>query len=78
MQLGIAGLALYVALFVALARAALARRNPHGDVLALLLAIYGVTSLFNSLLWDPTEAYWFLLLAGALYAHCVRQREASE
>jgi len=77
-QLGLAGLALYVALLVWLARAALARRTPYGDALALLLAIYGITSLFNSLLWDPTEAYWFLLLAGALYAHCVRQPHASQ
>jgi O-antigen ligase len=77
-QLGVAGLALYVALMVSLARAALARHHPVADVLALLLAIYGVTSLFNSLLWDPTEAYWFLLLAGALYAHCVQRHDTAQ
>ena len=45
---------------------------------ALLVAIYGITSLFNSLLWDPTEAYWFLLLAGALYGHCIQRRGTAQ
>lgn len=76
-QLGLAGLALYVALFVALARPVLARRDLVADAFALLLAVYGVTSLFNSLLWDPTEAYWFLTLAGALYVHCAARRAAA-
>lgn len=77
-QVGVAGLALYVALLVSLARAALARHDPVADALALLLAVYGVTSLFNSLLWDPTEAYWFLLLAGALYVHCAARRGTAQ
>jgi O-antigen ligase len=77
-QVGVAGVALYVALLVSLARAALARHDPVADALALLLAIYGVTSLFNSLLWDPTEAYWFLLLAGALYVHCAARRGTAQ
>ena len=76
-QLGLAGLALYVALLVALARAALARHDLITDAFALLLVVYGVTSLFNSLLWDPTEAYWFLTLAGALYVHCAARREVA-
>jgi O-antigen ligase len=71
-QFGLAGLALYGALLACIGAAALRRRDPCADALALLLAIYGVASLFNSLLWDPTEACWFLLLAGALVAHCVR------
>ena len=77
-QLGLAGLALYVGLFVVLGRAALARHDPLADTFALLLAVYGVTSLFNSLLWDPTEAYWFLILAGALYVHCAARRATAQ
>jgi O-antigen ligase len=75
-QLGLPGLVLYLALLAALARASLAVRGFESDVLALLLAIYVVTSTFNSLLWDPTEGYWFLLLSGCLYAWCVRRRQA--
>jgi len=33
----------------------------------LLWVIYAFCSAFNSLLWDPTEAFWFLILAGCLY-----------
>ena len=77
-QLGLPGVALYFALLGAIGKAALARRDMLADALALLLAIYGLTSLFNSLLWDPTEAYWFLLLAGSLYAHCVQRRDAAQ
>ena len=76
-QLGLPGLFLFAALVLTLVKAALARREPGFDALALLVAVYGVASLFNSLLWDPTEAYWFLLLAGALYAHCVQRHEAT-
>lgn len=77
-QLGLAGAGLYFALIGAIGKAALRERHPMADALALLVGIFGVTSLFNSLLWDPTEAYWFLLLAGALYAHCVRQAGAAQ
>jgi O-antigen ligase len=75
-QLGLPGLALYIALLAALARPTLALRSFESDVLALLMAIYVVTSTFNSLLWDPSEGYWFLLLAGSLYAGCARRRQA--
>lgn len=77
-QLGLIGVGLYFALLGALGKAALWRRDPSADALALLVAIYGITSLFNSLLWDPTEAYWFLLLAGALYGHCIQRRGAAQ
>ena len=77
-QLGLPGVALFFGLLGAIGKAALARRDRVTDALALLLAIYGLTSLFNSLLWDPTEAYWFLLLAGALYAHCVQRRSTAQ
>jgi O-antigen ligase len=77
-QLGLTGVALFFALLGAIGKAALARRDPTADALALLVAIYGITSLFNSLLWDPTEAYWFLLLAGALYGHCIQQRGTAQ
>ena len=71
-QLGLAGLAVYLALLGSLARPGLLLRALHNDMLMLLLAVYGLTSLFNSLLWDTTEAYWFLLLSGALYAGAQR------
>jgi O-antigen ligase len=77
-QLGLTGVALFFALLGTIGKAALARRGPTADALALLVAIYGITSLFNSLLWDPTEAYWFLLLAGALYGHCIQQRGTAQ
>lgn len=77
-QFGLIGIGLYFALLAAIGRASLYRREPAADALALLVAVYGVTSLFNSLLWDPTEAYWFLLLAGALYAHCVARRGTAQ
>jgi O-antigen ligase len=76
-QLGLPGLALYVALMAALGKAALAVRSFEADVLALLLAIYVLISTFNSLLWDPAEGYWFLLLSGCLYAACVQRRRAA-
>lgn len=77
-QLGLPGLFLYAALLGTIGKAALARRAPGYDALALLVAVYGIASLFNSLLWNPTEAYWFLLLAGALYAHCRQGRDAAQ
>lgn len=70
-QLGLVGLAVYLALLGTLARPALVRRSLDADLLLLLLAVYGAASLFNSLLWDTTEAYWFLLLSGALYARAL-------
>jgi O-antigen ligase len=77
-QFGLIGAGLYFALLGAIGKAALRRRDLNADALALLVAIYGITSLFNSLLWNPTEAYWFLLLAGALYAHCVQCRGTAQ
>lgn len=66
-QLGVPGLLLYFAMLGSLLRPALRTRSFHADVLVLLWVIYVVSSSFNSLLWDVTEAYWFLLLAGSLY-----------
>ena len=77
-QFGLIGAGLYFALLGAIGKAALRRRDLNADALALLVAIYGITSLFNSLLWNPTEAYWFLLLAGALYAHCMQCRGTAQ
>lgn len=75
-QLGLAGFALYLGMLASLGRAALAQRSFEADTFALLWIIYVVASTFNSLLWDPTEGYWFLLLAGSLYADCMRRRLA--
>jgi len=87
-QFGLAGVVLYFGLLGTIGQAALARRDVRYDALArrdvgydtlaLLVVIYGVTSTFNSLLWNPAEAYWFLLLAGALYAHCVQGRSTAQ
>jgi O-antigen ligase len=74
-QLGALGLALYAGMLATLGRAALGTRSFARDNLALLWIIYVVTSTFNSLLWDTTEAHWFLLLSGCLYMQCRRQAE---
>lgn len=71
-QLGLIGFSVYLAMLAALCRPALATRRFETDVLALLGAIYIVASTFNSLMWDPTEGYWFLLLSGCLYVQCAR------
>ncbi len=66
-QLGLLGLVVYLAMLGALVRPALRARSLEADSLAVLGAVYIITSVFNSLLWDITEAYWFLLLSGCLY-----------
>jgi O-antigen ligase len=73
-QLGLAGFAIYLGMLATLGRAALAGRSFETDVFMLLWVIYVVASTFNSLIWDPTEGYWFLLLSGSLYADCMRRR----
>ncbi|MDQ1829517.1 O-antigen ligase family protein [Massilia scottii] len=77
-QLGLPGLLLYFAMLGSLLRPALAVRSFHADALVLLWAIYVVSSSFNSLLWDVTEAYWFLLLAGSLYASARFSRQPAQ
>ncbi|NHZ96600.1 O-antigen ligase family protein [Massilia sp. CCM 8734] len=72
-QLGVPGLLLYFAMLGSLLRPALRTRSFHADALVLLWVIYVVSSSFNSLLWDVTEAYWFLLLAGSLYVSARHQ-----
>jgi O-antigen ligase len=76
-QLGLPGLALYLALLAAFLRPATRVRSPERDLLVLLWVVYVFCSLFNSLLWDPTEASWFLMLAGTLYAATWRQAATS-
>jgi O-antigen ligase len=73
-QLGSLGLLVYFAMLGTLGSAALGRRSVETDSLALLWVIYVVTSSFNSLLWDTTEAHWFLLLGGSLYVGALRRR----
>ena len=75
-QLGLFGALVYVSMLATLGSAALGRRGIEADSLALLWVIYVVTSMFNSLLWDTTEAHWFLLLAGCLYVGALRRRAA--
>lgn len=76
-QLGLAGLALYAAMLAALLRPAFKVRTRERDLLVLLWTVYVCCSLFNSLLWDPTEAAWFLMLAGCLHAAVWRQATQS-
>lgn len=75
-QLGLPGLLVYFAMLGALARPALAARTLDTDMLAMLWAVYVFASSFNSLLWDTTEAHWFLLLAGCLYVASLRAAPA--
>ncbi|MDL2354251.1 MAG: O-antigen ligase family protein [Pseudomonadota bacterium] len=74
-QLGLVGALLYFAMLGSLGSAALGRRNIEADSLALLWVIYVAASSFNSLLWDTTEAHWFLLLSGCLYVGALRRRQ---
>ncbi len=76
-QLGLPGLVLYAALLAAFLRPACRARARERDLLVLLWVVYVSCSLFNSLLWDPTEASWFLMLGGALYAVTWRQAAKS-
>ena len=73
-QLGLTGLLVYFAMLGTLGSAALGPRSFETDSLALLWVIYFVASSFNSLLWDTTEAHWFLLLGGCLYVGALRRR----
>jgi O-antigen ligase len=73
-QLGVVGLLVYFAMLGTLGSAALGQRSFETDSLALLWVIYVSASSFNSLLWDTTEAHWFLLLGGCLYVGALRRR----
>ena len=75
-QLGLLGMLVYFSMLASLGSAALRQRSIEADSLALLWVIYVVTSAFNSLLWDTTEAHWFLLLAGCLYVGALRRQAA--
>lgn len=72
-QLGLLGFLVYLGLLASLGRAALGPRSFEADSMLLLWIIYVSTSVYNSMLWDPAEAYWFLLLAGCLYAGNLRR-----
>lgn len=76
-QLGLVGLLLYFTLLGTLLRPALAVRSFNTDAMVLLWAVYVTASSFNSLLWDVTEAYWFLLTASGLYVASVRAHGAT-
>lgn len=75
-QLGLLGFLVYAGLLGSLCVAALGPRTFEKDSMLLLWVVYVSTSVYNSLLWDPTEAYWFLLLAGCLYAGNLRNGKA--
>jgi O-antigen ligase len=67
-QLGMLGLLLYFGLLASLAVVVRRHKSYQAEVLFLLCISFAVPALFNSLLWDFTEGYWFTLLAGCLYA----------
>ena len=73
-QLGLAGLVLYFTMLGTLLRPALRVRSFVSDSQVLLWTVYVSASSFNSLLWDTTEAYWFLLLSSCLYMASLRAR----
>jgi O-antigen ligase len=73
-QLGLLGSLVYLAMLGTLGSAALGQRSFETDSLALLWVIYFAASSFNSLLWDTTEAHWFLLLGSCLYVGALRRR----
>lgn len=66
-QLGLLGFIVYLGMLANLGRVALGPRSFEADSMLLLWVIYVSTSVYNSMLWDPAEGYWFLLLAGCLY-----------
>ena len=67
-QLGTIGLLLYFGLLGSLAAVVRRHKSYRADLLLLLCVSFAVPAVFNSLLWDFTEGYWFTLLAGCLYA----------
>lgn len=71
-QLGLAGLALYLALLGSMAWEASRKNSYAADVMLIMLAIFFTTALFNSLIWDFTEGYWITLMSGALYGYLKR------
>lgn len=71
-QLGLTGLLCYFVMLGTLLRPGLKTRTYASDSLVLLWTIYVSASSFNSLLWDTTEACWFLLLSSCLYVASVR------
>jgi O-antigen ligase len=71
-QLGVVGWIVYFSLMASLVWSARKDKSCEADSLLLLAAIFILTSVFNSLLWDVTEGYWFALLSGCLYGHIRR------
>ncbi|RXZ33129.1 O-antigen ligase family protein [Oxalobacteraceae bacterium CAVE-383] len=76
-QLGIVGLALYFGLMATLGSVVRKQKTYQADLLFLLCISFAVPAFFNSLLWDITEGYWFVLLAGCLYAAARRPDAAT-
>jgi O-antigen ligase len=76
-QLGIVGIVLYFALLATLGLVFLKQRTYQADLLFLLCISFAVPACFNSLMWDITEGYWFVLLAGCLYAAARRPDAAT-
>lgn len=76
-QLGSAGLIIYMSLLGSLIGVTRKSNSWEASSLSILVVIFGMAAIFNSLLWDVTEGHWFVLLSGCLYAQARRQRENS-
>lgn len=72
-QLGAAGLLIYFSLLGSLIGVTRKNKSWEATSLSILVVIFGMAAIFNSLLWDVTEGHWFVLLAGCLYAQARRQ-----
>lgn len=68
MQLGLVGIALFVAALVALYRMAGKLPSARAWLARGTLVAYAAGALVNSFLWDATEGTIFVLLIGALFA----------
>jgi O-antigen ligase len=73
-QLGIVGWAVYYSLLASMIWAARKANSFEGDSLLILCVVFAAAGIFNSLLWDVTEGYWFTLFAGCLYAQARRSK----
>ena len=76
-QLGIVGLALYFGLIGTLGSVFRKQKTYQADLLFLLCISFAVPAFFNSLMWDVTEGYWFVLVAGCLYGAARRNDAAT-
>jgi O-antigen ligase len=76
-QLGIVGIALYFGMLATLGLVFRKQKTYQADLLFLLCISFAVPAFFNSLMWDITEGYWLVLVAGCLYGAARRPDAAT-